>query len=71
MHSAVIRGVSKLHGAEVELPDVRAGFSAVLAAAVADQPSTLHGVHHIERGYHYPFDQFTSLGLQVSRAAGQ
>ena len=68
-HSAVIRGVSKLHGAEVELPDVRAGFSAVLAAAVADQPSTLHGVHHIERGYHHPFDQFTSLGLQISEAA--
>ena len=39
MHSAVIRGVSKLRGAEVELPDVRAGFSAVLAAAVADRPS--------------------------------
>jgi UDP-N-acetylglucosamine 1-carboxyvinyltransferase len=67
MHSAVIRGVSKLRGAEVELPDVRAGFSAVLAAAVADQPSTLHGVHHIERGYHQPFDQFASLGLQITR----
>ena len=67
MHSAVIRGVSKLRGAEVELPDVRAGFSAVLAASVADGPSVLHGVHHIERGYHRPFDQFASLGLRVSR----
>jgi UDP-N-acetylglucosamine 1-carboxyvinyltransferase len=69
LHSAVIRGGSKLRGAEVELPDVRAGFSAVLAAAVADRPSVLHGVHHIERGYHRPFDQFASLGLRVSRAA--
>ena len=68
VHSAVIRGGSKLRGAEVELPDVRAGFSAVLAAAVADRPSVLHGVHHIERGYHRPFDQFASLGLRVSRA---
>jgi UDP-N-acetylglucosamine 1-carboxyvinyltransferase len=66
-HSAVIRGGSKLHGAEVTLPDVRAGFSAVLAAAVADQPSALHGVHHIERGYHRPFEQFTSLGLRLTR----
>jgi UDP-N-acetylglucosamine 1-carboxyvinyltransferase len=66
-HSAVIRGVSKLHGAEVTLPDVRAGFSAVLAAAVADGPSTLQGVHHIERGYHRPFEQFASLGLTLSR----
>src|SRR5487761_1885399 len=67
-HSAVIRGVSKLRGAEVELPDVRAGFSAVLAASVADRPSVLHGVNHIERGYHQPFEQFASLGLRISRA---
>jgi UDP-N-acetylglucosamine 1-carboxyvinyltransferase len=66
-HSAVIRGVSKLRGAEVTLPDVRAGFSAVLAASVADNPSTLNGVHHIERGYHRPYEQFASLGLRLTR----
>ena len=27
----------------------------------------LHGVHHIERGYHRPFDQFASLGLRLTR----
>ena len=69
-HSAVIRGVSKLQGAEVTLPDVRAGFSAVLAASVADNPSTLHGVHHIERGYHRPYEQFASLGLRLTRDDG-
>jgi UDP-N-acetylglucosamine 1-carboxyvinyltransferase len=67
VHSAVIRGVSKLRGADVTLPDVRAGFSAVLAAAVADQPSLLRGIHHIERGYHRPFEQFASLGLTIRR----
>jgi UDP-N-acetylglucosamine 1-carboxyvinyltransferase len=68
VHSAVIRGVSKLRGADVTLPDVRAGFSAVLAAAVADLPSSLRGIHHIERGYHRPFEQFASLGLTLRRA---
>ncbi|MBO3745409.1 UDP-N-acetylglucosamine 1-carboxyvinyltransferase [Streptosporangiaceae bacterium NEAU-GS5] len=66
-HSAVVRGVSKLSGADVTLPDIRAGFSAVLAAATAEGTSTLRGVNHIERGYHRPFDQFTSLGLKISR----
>ncbi|GAA0972942.1 UDP-N-acetylglucosamine 1-carboxyvinyltransferase [Acrocarpospora macrocephala] len=66
-HSAVVRGVSKLRGADVTLPDIRAGFSAVLAAAVADGTSTLRGVNHIERGYHRPFEQFTSLGLKIRR----
>jgi UDP-N-acetylglucosamine 1-carboxyvinyltransferase len=70
LHSAVVHGVSKLHGADVTMPDVRAGFSAVLAAAVADSPSTLHGVQHIERGYHRPFEQFTSLGLNLSDGVG-
>jgi UDP-N-acetylglucosamine 1-carboxyvinyltransferase len=68
VHSAVIRGVSKLRGADVTLPDVRAGFSAVLAAAVADRPSVLHGIQHIERGYHRPYEQFASLGLSVRRS---
>jgi UDP-N-acetylglucosamine 1-carboxyvinyltransferase len=67
VHSAVVRGGSKLAGADVTMPDVRAGFSAVLAAAAAAGASTLRGVHHIERGYHRPFEQFASLGLRLSR----
>ncbi len=47
------------------MPDIRAGFSAVLAAAVAEGPSTLRGVHHIERGYHRPVEQFRTLGLAL------
>jgi UDP-N-acetylglucosamine 1-carboxyvinyltransferase len=66
VHSAVVRGGAKLRGADVTLPDVRAGFSAVLAAAVADRPSRLRGIDQIERGYHRPFEQFRSLGLHVS-----
>ncbi len=65
MHSAVVRGVSKLRGAEVEIPDVRAGFSSVIAAAAAEGPSVLRGVHHLERGYHRPADQLRSLGLDL------
>jgi UDP-N-acetylglucosamine 1-carboxyvinyltransferase len=34
---------------------------------VADGPSTLRGVNHIERGYHQVFEQFTSLGLKIAR----
>jgi UDP-N-acetylglucosamine 1-carboxyvinyltransferase len=64
-HSAVVRGISKLRGAEVEIPDVRAGFSSVIAAAAAEGSSVLRGVHHLERGYHRPADQLRSLGLDL------
>jgi len=63
LHSAVVRGPSKLQGTEVDVPDVRAGFSSVIAAAAASGPTVLHGVHHLERGYHRPADQLRSLGL--------
>ena len=67
VHSAVVRGVSKLQGADVTIPDVRAGFSSVIAAAAAEGVSTLRGIHHLERGYNVPFSTLESLGLRLSR----
>jgi UDP-N-acetylglucosamine 1-carboxyvinyltransferase len=69
VHSAVVRGVSKLWGAEITIPDVRAGFSAVIAAAIADGPSVVRGTHHLERGYHHPAETLRSLGLQITPEA--
>ncbi len=65
VHSAVVKGVSKLRGAAVDVPDVRAGFSSVIAAAIADGPSTISGIHHLDRGYHRPAEQFAELGLAI------
>jgi UDP-N-acetylglucosamine 1-carboxyvinyltransferase len=65
VHSAVVKGVSKLRGARVEVPDVRAGFSSVIAAAIAEGPSEIGGIHHLERGYHRPAEQFAELGLSI------
>jgi UDP-N-acetylglucosamine 1-carboxyvinyltransferase len=71
VHSAVVRGVSKLRGAHVEIPDLRAGFSGVIAAAVAEGSSVIEGVHHLERGYNRPLDTLQSLGLDVRRTDPQ
>jgi UDP-N-acetylglucosamine 1-carboxyvinyltransferase len=68
VHSAVVRGVTKLRGATVDIPDVRAGFSGVIAAAVAEGASRISGVRHLERGYNRPFDTLRSLGLLLERA---
>jgi len=65
LHSAVVKGVSALRGAEVSVPDVRAGFSSVIAAAAAEGTSILHGIRHLERGYHRPAEQLVSLGLDL------
>jgi UDP-N-acetylglucosamine 1-carboxyvinyltransferase len=68
IHSAVVRGVTKLRGATVDIPDVRAGFSGVIAAAVAEGASRIGGVRHLERGYNRPFETLRSLGLLLERA---
>jgi UDP-N-acetylglucosamine 1-carboxyvinyltransferase len=70
MHSAVVRGVSSLKGAEITVPDIRGGFAYVLAAAIAEGSSTIHDVHHLERGYHRPLEAFAQIGLHITRTPG-
>jgi UDP-N-acetylglucosamine 1-carboxyvinyltransferase len=67
LHSAVVRGPSRLVGAEVDVPDVRAGFSSVIAASIADGPSVLTDVASLERGYDEPFERLQSIGMAISR----
>lgn len=61
-HSAVIKGPTPLHGAAIDIPDIRAGMAQVIAALVAEGESTLTGVHHLERGYERLWDKLTALG---------
>ena len=70
LHSALVRGVSPLTGAEMVMPDIRGAFAYVVAAAAATGPSILHGVHHLERGYDRAFDKFSQLGLRITPLPG-
>ena len=62
-HSAVVVGPTKLHGAELVVPDLRAGFSYVVAAAAADGESLIHGVGLLDRGYADFRDKLTAVGI--------
>lgn len=64
-HSAVIQGPTPLHGADIEIPDLRAGFSYLVAAALAKGRTRLTGVRYIERGYDRVVGKFRSLGLPI------
>lgn len=68
-HSAVITGPTKLHAAEVDVPDIRAGLAYVLAALVADGTSTLTGIHHLDRGYEKLEEKMHSIGAQMQRVS--
>jgi UDP-N-acetylglucosamine 1-carboxyvinyltransferase len=51
LHSAVIAGPTTLRGAEITIPDLRGGFSYIIAALVAEGDSRLHNIQLISRGY--------------------
>ena len=68
-HHATIEGPSPLVGTEVEIGDLRAGASLMLAAMAAHGTTTIHGAHHVHRGYENIERKFLDLGASISRAA--
>ena len=68
-HHAVITGPSRLVGAEVEIGDLRAGASLILAALAAEGTTVIHGAHHVRRGYENIEGKFRDLGASIARIA--
>lgn len=66
-HHALVRGREILSGAPVEATDIRAGAGLVLAGLVADGETTVHEVHHIDRGYAGFVDDLQRLGADIAR----
>jgi UDP-N-acetylglucosamine 1-carboxyvinyltransferase len=68
-HHAVITGRARLRGADVEIGDLRAGASLILAALAAEGETTIHGAHHVHRGYENIEGKFLELGARIERLA--
>ena len=68
-HHATIHGPTRLHGADVEIGDLRAGASLILAALAADGVTTIRGAHHVHRGYEKIDRKFLELGARIERTA--
>lgn len=66
-HHAVVRGVTRLSGAPVRAPDIRAGAALVVAGLAADGETTLTGVDHIDRGYDDLVGRLAALGADIER----
>lgn len=66
-HHVVTRGVEQLSSTDVWASDIRAGAGLVLAGLVADDITTVHDVHHIDRGYPNFIEHLNALGAEVER----
>jgi UDP-N-acetylglucosamine 1-carboxyvinyltransferase len=65
--NAVVRGVSRLRGAQTMATDLRASASLVLAALVAEGQTEISRVYHIDRGYETIEKKFSALGADIKR----
>ncbi|WP_224974233.1 UDP-N-acetylglucosamine 1-carboxyvinyltransferase [Acinetobacter oleivorans] len=68
-HDAVVTGVETLQAAPVMATDLRASFSLVLAALVAEGDTLIDRIYHIDRGYEHVEEKLQGLGAQIKRVS--
>lgn len=68
--SAVVRGVKKLSGANVEAHELRGGAALVLAALAAEGRSVVRGTDFIDRGYENIEGYLSMCGASIRRVLG-
>lgn len=66
-HRALVIGPSRLHGATIVSPDIRAGMALIAAALAADGRSIIRNVQQVDRGYERVDERLKSLGARISR----
>ncbi|MBL7016575.1 MAG: UDP-N-acetylglucosamine 1-carboxyvinyltransferase, partial [Kiritimatiellales bacterium] len=66
-HRVVVSGFSKLHGARLSSPDIRAGMAMLIAACCADGQSIISNAQMIDRGYEAIDERLRALGADIVR----
>ena len=66
-HTAAVRGVERLTGADVMATDLRASASLVIAALAAQGESTVDRLYHLDRGYERMAEKLRGLGADLER----
>ena len=63
--TAIIKGPTKLTGAEVMATDLRASVSLVLAGLVAENRTIINRIYHLDRGYEFLEDKLKSCKAKI------
>jgi UDP-N-acetylglucosamine 1-carboxyvinyltransferase len=66
-HTALVRGVNSLSGAQLMATDLRASACLVVAALAAKGESVISRVYHIDRGYENMESKMSRLGAKIRR----
>ena len=67
---ARVRGIDKLHGAQVMATDLRASVSLVIAGLAAEGETVVNRVYHLDRGFERLEEKLSNCGAQIKRLSG-
>ena len=65
--TAIIKGPTKLTGAEVMATDLRASVSLVLAGLIAENRTIINRIYHLDRGYEFLDIKLKSCNAEIKR----
>ena len=65
--TAIIKGPTKLTGAEVMATDLRASVSLVLAGLIADNRTIINRIYHLDRGYEFLDRKLKKCKAEIKR----
>lgn len=66
-HSAVLKGVPQLSGAQVKATDLRAGAALIIAGLMSPGVTDISGIEHIDRGYEDIVSKLQAIGANIQR----
>lgn len=69
-HSAIIAGPTPMLGSDIVIPDLRAGFSYVIAGLIAKGTSHISNIGLIQRGYEFFTEKLESLDVKFKIVEG-
>ena len=64
-HKAIIKGKTKLTGANVDATDLRGGASLLVGALIADGTTSIDNISYILRGYDKIAEKLTKVGAKI------
>lgn len=70
-NTAIINGVTKLTGARVSAPDLRAGAALVIAGLASEGITVIDDIVYIQRGYERFEEKLRTLGAEIEKVTSE
>ena len=70
-NTVIIEGTSKLTGARISVPDLRAGAALVIAGLAAEGITVVDNIIYIQRGYENFEQKLRSLGAKIEKVSSE